>query len=83
MGAYEGVLSRAGFLCVQNNLQEAFTMKFIATAKTKKAAQSAKRYYLKQGIPVFIKAQDGQFVLLVSDDFVRAAYGARSGRLAR
>ncbi|MHB1685199.1 MAG: hypothetical protein ACYCYO_20735 [Bacilli bacterium] len=58
-------------------------MKFIATAKTKKAAQSAKRYYAQRGVPVLIKAQDGLFVLLVSDDFVRAAYGARSGRMAR
>jgi|GEM_PF-2962991 len=58
-------------------------MKFVATAKTEKAARSAKRHYEKKGIPVFIKAQDGQFVLLVADSFSRAAHAARSGRSGR
>ena len=58
-------------------------MKFVATAKTKKAAQSARRHFLKQGIPVVIKPQDGRFVLLVADSFSRAAHAARSGRMAR
>ena len=53
-------------------------MIFVVTAKTKKKAEKAKRFYEKHGVPIVMKEQDGKFVLLTKQEFGYAAKSARS-----
>ena len=57
---------------------------FITTARTKKAAESAKRHYTKRGVPIEIRArEDGTYMLLTPVIYHNLAHSMRSGRAAR
>ena len=52
-------------------------MIFVVTAKTKKKAEKAKRFYEKHGVPILVKEQDGKFVLLTKQEFGYAVKNTR------